>query len=70
MISNDIEIQKTSPNVINSNFSNENSSSSNEEEFIHNLVNDIYQNEKKISEIQNNQNNTNDINSKEHEINQ
>ena len=70
MFSNDIEIQKTSPNVINSNFSNENSSSSNEEEFIHNLVNDIYQNEKKISEIQNNQNNTNDINSKEHEINQ
>ncbi len=69
MISNDIEIQKTSSNDLNSNVNKINSSSSNEEEFIHNLVNDIYQNEKKISEIQNNQNN-NDINSKENEINQ
>ena len=69
MISNDIEIQKTSSNELNSNINKINSSSSNEEEFIHNLVNDIYQNEKKISEIQNNQNN-NDINSKENEINQ
>ena len=68
MISNDIEIQKTSSNELNSNINKINSSSSNEEEFIHNLVNDIYQNEKKISEIQNNQNN-NDINSKEKEIN-